>query len=122
MLNMLDRVTINDGQQSLSSRVLEHVYGMTSDGIEIKGVVAEEIATCRLLLRNIYRRAAQRVSADEYMRLVDLYGMGCIRLVRLIKIGGCDGDDRLKRYLRDIIDEAIRQLHQEWALARNKTT
>jgi hypothetical protein len=114
MLDMLDRAAINDGDPPVSPRVLEEVFGITSDGMEIKGVVAGEIATCRLLLRNVYRRAMQGVGADEYVRLVDLYGMGCVRLARLLKIGGCDGDDRLDRYLQNGIAEAIRQLHREW--------
>jgi hypothetical protein len=81
-------------------------------------MVTEEIATIRLLLRNAYRRAMQRIETREYLRLVDLYSLGCVRLARMLKIGGCDENGRLERYLQNMIDEAIRELHREWGLDR----
>jgi hypothetical protein len=49
---------------------------------------------------------------------VDLYGLGCVRLARLLKLGGTDESGRLEHYLRESIDEAIRQVRQELELDR----
>lgn len=110
VLERMDEVCKSHGMPPFSTGVLEEVYGSQSGDIGARGRVAEEVATCRLLLRNVYKRAMQGVGADEYVRLVDLYGMGCVRLTRLIKIGGGDGDDRLTKYLNDMLDKALRQL------------
>jgi hypothetical protein len=59
-----------------------------------------------------------KIETQEYMRLVDLYSLGCVRLARMLKIGGCDEGGRLERYLQNSIDEAIRQLNREWRLDR----
>ncbi len=115
-LAKLDEIEAHFGRPPVSQKIREHVYGISEDGLTVKGGVVEEIATSRLLLRNIYQRVLQNIDAAEYMRLVDLYGMGCVRLARLIKINGGDGGDRLERYLNDIVNEAIRQLNQEWGL------
>jgi hypothetical protein len=117
-LSFLDRMEEREGRPPVSQGIRERALGVSSEGMEASGMVTEEIATIRLLLRNIYRRARQGIETREYMRLVDLYGQGCVRLGRLIKIGGGDGNGRLERYLQNMIDEALREVTEELGLDR----
>lgn len=118
VLSMLDRVEALNGRPPISPRVREQAFGGLSAGVEGIGLVTEETATIRFLLRNVYARAMQGVDTREYLRLVDLYGLGCVRLARLLKLGGTDESGRLEHYLRESIDEAIRQVRQELELDR----
>jgi hypothetical protein len=61
----------------------------------------------------------QGIATREYLRVVDLYGLGCVRLNRLLRLGGGEGYDQLERYMKDCADEAIRRVHQE--LTGNRT-
>jgi integrase len=118
LLTFLDEIELREGRPPVSQQIREKALGLSSETMEATGMVTEEIATIRLLLRNVYSRAMQGIETREYLRLVDLYGLGCVRLGRLIKIGGCDGNGRLERYLQNMIDEAIRYLTREWGLDR----
>jgi hypothetical protein len=60
----------------------------------------------------------QTTGTPEYLHLVELYSRGCVRLVRLLKIGGCDENGRLERYIQNRFDEAIRELARERGLDR----
>jgi hypothetical protein len=68
------------------------------------------------MLRNVYQRAMQDVGAAEYVHLVDLYGKGCTRLARLLKVGGCDEGEKILNYFHAMVDEAIRQVRKELLL------
>jgi integrase len=116
MLSKLDEIQVRNGQPPISQQVRAEALGISSEEIEAAGMVTEEIATIRLLLRNVYQRAMQVIDMREYLHLVELYSRGCVRLARLHKIGGCDDDGRLKRYLQDELDEAIRQVNLELRL------
>jgi len=116
LLSMLDRVEAQNGRPPVSQQVREKALGISPDMVEASGIVTEEIATIRLLLRNVYSRAMQGLDIREYLHFVDLYGIGCVRLARLLKIGGCDENGRLETYLQKSIDEAIRELNREWGL------
>ncbi len=115
-LSKLDEIEALNGRSLISPQVREQALGLSPDGVDATGMVTEEIATIRLLLRNLYRWAMQGVGSHEYLRLVELYGLGCVRLARLLKIGGGDGVDRLAKYLQDTIGKAIAELTQEWGL------
>jgi len=117
-LSFLDRMEEREGRPPVSQGIRERALGVSSEGMEASGMVTEEIATIRLLLRNVYRRARQGIETREYLRLVDLYGQGCVRLGRLIKIGGGDGNSRLVKYLQNMIDEALREVTEELGLDR----
>jgi site-specific recombinase XerC len=116
LLSKLDEIETGEGRPPVSLQVREQALGLSPDEVDATGMVTEEIATIRLLLRNLYRRAMQGIGSHEYLRLVELYDLGCVRLARLLKIGGGDGDDRLARYLQDTIDKAIADLTREWGL------
>ena len=112
-LRRLDEIAMRQGRPPVSRQIREKVLGMPAEGVELPGTVTEEIATIRLLLRTAYRRAMQGIGTREYLRVVDLYGLGCVRLAKLLRIGGRNGNDRLERYLQEAIDEAIRRVNAE---------
>jgi hypothetical protein len=115
-LSKLDELSIRDGQPIVSPQIRQNALGFSPGLLGATGRIVEEAATLRLLLRNVYRHALLQVGRREYVHLVDLYGLGCVRLSRLLKIGGGDEKGRLDNYLHAMIDEAIRELTREWHL------
>ena len=118
LLSALDRIEADHGRPPVSPAIREHALGVSSDGIEATGLVTQEVASIRLQLRNLYCWAISEVDTHQYLHLVDLYGRVCVRLARLLKLGGTDESGRLERYMQEGIDEAIRQLTREWRLDR----
>jgi hypothetical protein len=114
-LMRMDEIARENGQTPVSARMRAEALGISAEGEIVGGIITEEIATSRLLLRQVYRRARQGVDTGEYLRLVDLYGSGCVKRARLVKMEGDDGG-RLVKYLRDEIDRAIREVRVEFGL------
>lgn len=115
-MSKLDEFELREGRSPVSQQIREDALGLSPEAMEASGMVTEEIATIRLLLRNTFRRAMQPIERREYLQLVDLYSLGCVRLARMLKIGGCDEDERLMRYLQNMIDDALRYLTLELGL------
>ena len=69
----------------------------------------------RYKLRNVLGLALQTQETPETIRLVEIYGSRCVRLVRMLKKEGSN-QGRLERYLQEAIDEAVREVTQEWEL------
>jgi len=113
-LKMVDEMEEREGRPPLSPQVRKEALGLSDEQMEAAGMLTEEVATLRMLLRNVYQRAQQDIETREYLRLVDLYGHGCYRLARMLRLGGGDDQGRLERYLRAAIDEAIREVNQEF--------
>ncbi len=120
-LSCLDAIDPDRDGPPLSQRIKLQVMGLSSDQPGSSSGLGEEVATIRLILRNINDRLEQGVPAHEYLRLVDLYSHGCLRLLRLLKLDGGDYSGRLERYVRAHINEAIRRLQQEYAEQRART-
>lgn len=108
-LDDLDRIAASLGQPPCSQQIRDQAMGLSSS----TGHVAVEIASIRLLLRNLYRWAMQEVNPHAYLHLVDLYGSGCVRLAKLLKLGGGDEAGDLERILSEGLAEAIREVHEE---------
>jgi hypothetical protein len=113
VLSRLDEYEIANGRPPISPVIRQAALGCSSPGDEAFGLVNEEIATIRLLLRKVYGKACQGVDMGELLHLLNLYGLGSVRLARLLKLAGTDSSARLERYLQEGVDEAIRQVHQE---------
>jgi len=63
----------------------------------------------------LFRLANEAQEAREYIRLVEIYGSACVRLVRLLKIEkGNTG--QLEAFLRESIDQAIREVGEDLSL------
>ncbi len=121
LLSKLDEIEQNAGRPPVSQQMRQNALGMTSDQPEAAGIMLEEIATLRLLLGNVYQRAQQGVEMGEYLHLADLYGRGCMRLARLLKMTDGEENGRLARYLNAGIDQAIQYLTREWGLDENES-
>jgi integrase len=115
-LSKLDEIEIRNGRPPVSPGIRQKAFSGSSPGGEATGFVTEEIATIRLLLRNVFGKACQAVDTGELLHLLNLYGLGCVRLARLIKLQGSDENGPLERYLNHMIDGTIRYLTREWGL------
>jgi len=115
-LSRLDEIEINHGRPPVSPDIRQLASEWSSPGNAATGLVTEEIATIRLLLRNVYGKACQWVDTGELPHLLNLYGLGCVRLAKLLKLGGSDENGHLDKYLNHMIDGTIRYLTREWGL------
>lgn len=116
-LSRIDEIEVRNGRLPISQRVREDALGSEAELLVGSRLMTEEVATIRLLLRNTYRQVAEEQDMAEYLRLVDLYGAGCVRLARMLRFN-CDENDQLKRYLNGMIDEAIKEVNMEWKLEK----
>jgi hypothetical protein len=117
LLAALDKFAIKRGGKPVSEELRAEALGDEPELTIFSRCLAEEIATARYMLRNVLELARETQEVAVYMRLVEIYGNGCVRLVRMLKKGGSD-HGRLERYLRMGSDEAIRLVNQEWELRR----
>jgi len=119
-LRRLDEYFISEGKPPISPVVRQKALGSSSELAGAFGKLTEEIAALRLMLRNIYQHALLKSGTREYIHLINLYGLGCVRLARLLKLEAGDANQRLENYMRAAADEAIRQVHQELRGDRGK--
>jgi hypothetical protein len=71
--------------------------------------LVEEIAAVRYSLRRVLALALESEGTAEYVHLVEIYGNGCLRLVRLLKKEGGE-QDRLESYVRELVDAARKEI------------
>jgi site-specific recombinase XerD len=77
--------------------------------------LTEEIAALRLVLRRLFDLAMETGETKALVRNADLYGRGCTRLARLLKVDkGAQG--RAADKLREMFDQAILEVNEEWGL------
>lgn len=82
----------------------------------VTGGLEEEVATIRYWLRNSYRRARETEELQEYVRMVDLYSSGCVRLAGLIHAGGDETDwliEKIKEEISEALEEVAKELFKE---------
>ena len=109
----MDKMAIKEGEEPVSEQVRAQALGGEPELTMNSRSLAEEIATIRYTLRNVLELARETQEVPVYIRLVEIYGNGCVRLVRLLKREGSD-HGRLRRYLNEMIDEAVREVSQEF--------
>jgi hypothetical protein len=113
MLEMLDGMALSDGEEPVSEEIRAAARGSEPElGIAARRLV-EEIATTRYMLRNVLAAALETEELADYLRMVEIYGGGCVRLVRMLKREKRD-HGQLTRYLEEGIDQAIREVLMEW--------
>ena len=117
LLAALDKFAIEKGGKPVSAGVRAEALGGEPELTIVSRCLAEEIATARCMLRNVLELARKTQETAVYIRLVEIYGNGCVRLVRMLKKEGSD-HGRLERYLKEGIDQAISEVNQEWELRR----
>lgn len=75
----------------------------------------EEIAGARLMLRKTLAlawEAGQQAKVADYIYLTDIYGAGCVRLMKLLRDRQA-GQDRLYDYIQEQIQIAVRDVNEE---------
>ncbi len=122
-LDSWDERLVAAGEEPIGDKVrAEALYGQTTGGEDGLAATArllrEEIAGIRYVLRNAYARAMETEELSEYVRLVGIYGMGCVRLVRLMKMEASSTQGRLEAYWHAAVDKALRELVEEMGLTR----
>jgi len=98
----------------------EHGLGMDKDAVRAEalggeGRLEEEIAAMRYLLRKVRQQALEAGEGREYVRLVEIYSTGCLRLARLLRREG-DQRQRLERSIRKWTDKALSEVVDEMGL------
>lgn len=119
MVAVLNQVAIEQGTEpDAEEQLWAKVFG--SEGRLGAGDrrLVEEIAATRHVLRNTFALAVKAEEPGEYMQLTEIYNTGCSRLVRMLRTMGND-QDKVKTYLKDLIDEAIREVNKELELGEN---
>jgi DNA-binding transcriptional MerR regulator len=114
-LARLDKGLIDMGESPVSEALRAGALEVEPELAMAARSLEEEIAAVRYMLRNVLGLALQTQETPVYIRLVEIYGSGCARLVRMLKKEGSD-QGRLERYLREAFDEAIREVNREWAM------
>jgi hypothetical protein len=117
ILDWLVKVEAAEGRPTTREAVLAELQAQAlGGGAEMELAtqrLEEEVASTRLVLRNILDLALKAGEADEYIHLVDLYGNGCSRLVRMLRGGQVD-EEGLVNYIRGEIRRAIAEGSQDW--------
>ena len=116
-LRVFDAAAAERGDEPISEQVRKEALEGDEELALASRRMTEEIATMRHLLRNAYRLARETQETQEYVRLVNFYGSGCVRLARMLKAEGRDGEyGRMARYIRGTIDQVIKELTVELGL------
>jgi integrase len=112
-LAMLDEMAMVYGEEPVSKSVLAAVGGSDAElGLDSRSLM-EEIASVRYMLRNVLAAALGAEALADYMRMVEIYGSGCVRLVRMVKREKGDMG-RLRKYLEEAIERAVKEVLVEW--------
>jgi len=119
MVAMLNQVAIEHGTEPVTMEQL-WAEALGSEGRLGAGDrrLVEEIAATRHVLRNTFTLALEAEEPGEYMQRTDIYNIGCNRLVRMLRTMGND-QDKVKTYLKDLLQEAIREVNKELELGEN---
>ncbi len=108
VLQMMDRHEVEEGRQPVSAGVRAQALGREEElGANSRRMV-EEVAAMRLVLRTHLRLALEAEQVPDFLHLVDIYGHGCTRLLRLLRMEAVDSG-KLERYLWALIQGAIEE-------------
>ena len=108
VLQKMDRHEVEEGRQPVSAGVRVQALGFEEDLSASSRRLAEEVAAVRLVLRNTFRLALEAEDGQEFLRLAEIYGQGCMRLFKLLKMEDVDSG-KLERFLKELIDGAIEE-------------
>jgi DNA-binding transcriptional MerR regulator len=115
VLATLDRMASAAGEEPVSDQVRKDALG---DDLQLEAAarcLVEEIASTRCVLRKSFRMAMEVQEMRELVHLVEIYGKGFMRLVRLLKIEKSN-TGQLEAYLREGIDKALEIVAKELGL------
>jgi hypothetical protein len=88
ILQALDRAAERLGYEPVSESIRAEALGGDANLQAADRRLVEEIASQRYVLRNTFRLAEETQDGREYMRLAEVYGSGCVRLLKMLKAEG----------------------------------
>jgi site-specific recombinase XerC len=118
-LAAMDKIAEQMGMPPVSEAARAEARGKTPELAAADRRLVEEIAGTRCVLRRtlaLAREAEQKCEAGEYIKLTEIYSIGCSRLMRLLRTEGSE-QDQLTAYVNEQIDTAIREVQEEWNLS-----
>ena len=116
ILAALSRIAVETGEEPIPEQSQQQALGGESEMVVVSRRLVEEIAALRAVLRNVFRLALEAEQTGEYLRMAEIYGSGCVRLVRLLKLEQAEGG-QLEAHLQNEIERAILDLNREWGLS-----
>ncbi len=114
-LAAMDRIAIEHGQEPVSEKARAEALGREPNLEAAARRVVEEIASARLCLRKAFQLAIEAEETRDAIRYEEIYSSGCVRLVKLMRMEQTDAG-RLEEYIRDSVDQAIREVTEELGL------
>ena len=112
LLASMDKFAVKQGQAPVSEAIREQAQAAEPELAVTARRLVEEIASMRYMLRNVLGLALKTQEVPVFVRLVEIYGRGCARLVRMLKAEGSQ-HARLEKYLWDMADQAIDEVLKE---------
>ncbi len=123
LLDLADFMAVLDGNQPFGDSVRAELRGASQDLEDGARSVAEEQAGVRYSLRNVLAVAMVTDTVADLVRMADIYGAACVRLVRLLQRGSSGYEQRLTAYMRSVfltaLSEDVEPEQWETILAEN---
>ena len=117
-LVMLDEFLLEQGSPPVSEAVRREALQADPELEVLTRQTAEEIASIRYVLRNLFRVTLDAVKLKDYIRWTVLYSDGFIQMAKLIhKQPSVSG--RLEAFLTMGINQALDELMQEWGFGNS---
>jgi hypothetical protein len=115
-LERLDRISIDLAGQPVSDQARKDAFGGDLQMETAARRLVEEIASVRCTLRSSFRLAMETQDTKELVRFAEIYGICCIRLIRLLKIEK-NSHGQLEAYLKEGVQKALEIAAKELGLA-----
>ena len=114
-LSMLDDAAVDLGGEPFSEEVRQEAMGSDPEMEAGSRRLTEEIALTRVTLRRAFSFALEAEDVSEQVRLTDIYGKSCTRLVRMLKAESA-AQGKLGDFLSKELDAAILEVNEEFDL------
>jgi hypothetical protein len=112
----MERFAEEKGEQPSSAAFRAEALGGEPELALTARALVEEVAAMRLVLRNtldLAGEARQNGAIAEYIHLVDIYGKGCNRLLRLMRADPAV-HGRLAAHLQQVLETALEEVQKDW--------
>lgn len=114
-IERIDEVSIVLGYEPAGYQIRARMLGEGTEMDVEARLLVEEIASIRYVLMNTFKLAMEEDDDREYCHLVEIFSVGCSRLVRLLRLD-VQKYDRLQASIQEAISEALRQVNEEFRL------
>jgi hypothetical protein len=106
LLASLDKIALMNGGEPISDEIRADALGNNQELEAASRSMTEELAALRYVLRNTFRLAWDTKETRAYIRYIEIYSSGSLRLARLLKMNKASSDT-LVAYLKEGERQAI---------------